>query len=76
MLFLLLYPLTYFILIKQILFSYTKIRLQKTLYSTRSCVNWAFFKLADSCQKKSQFTHKFVKFTTMYLTKVVLFKHR
>jgi hypothetical protein len=43
MLFLLLYPLTYFILIKQIIFSYTKIRLQKTLYSTRSCVNWAFF---------------------------------
>jgi hypothetical protein len=25
---------------------------QKTLYSTRSCVNWAFF---------GQFTHKFVK---------------
>jgi hypothetical protein len=58
MLFLLLYPLTYFILIKQIIFSYTKIRLQKTLYSTRSCVNWVFFgtrgpffKLAHSCQK-------------------------
>jgi hypothetical protein len=50
---------------------------QKKLYSTRSCVNWAFFgtrgplkrlfhsrfKLAHSCgmPKKAQFTHKLVK---------------
>jgi hypothetical protein len=28
---------------------------QKTLYSTRSCVNWAF-KLAHSCQKRPIYT--------------------
>jgi hypothetical protein len=48
---------------------------KKTLYSTRSCVIWAFFgtrgllklsfhssfKLAHSCQKKAQITHELVK---------------
>jgi hypothetical protein len=37
---------------------------KKTLYSTRSCVNWAFFgtrRLAYSSQKKAQFTHELVK---------------
>jgi hypothetical protein len=35
---------------------------KKTLYSTRSCVNWAFFGTRGSLMpKKSKFTHKLVK---------------
>jgi hypothetical protein len=69
-----------FILIKQIIVSYTLVKRQgnlkdfkrfgafqglveqKTLYSTRSCVNWAFFGTRGPLMpKKSQFTHKLVK---------------
>jgi hypothetical protein len=33
-----------------------------TLYSTRSCVNWAFLTLVGPLKpNKAQFTHKFVK---------------
>jgi hypothetical protein len=37
---------------------------KKTLYSTRSCVNWAFFGTRGPLKrvpKKAQFTHKLVK---------------
>jgi hypothetical protein len=38
---------------------------KKTFYSTRSCVNWAFFgtrgPLMPRVPKKTQFTHKLVK---------------